>query len=555
MNHKKFRFPKLRHLAVVPVIVSLGLITACATGTAKADGTGSAKKSDQATQQNEEPQPGGNLRFALVSAPVGVDPQQVSTNVSIYIARSLVDSLTDQDPKTGEIVPWLAQSWEINPDHSEFTFHLRDDVTFSDGSALTAQVVKDNLDTIVADLGALAPLANGYLSGYASTDVVDEHTVTVKFTEPNAQFLQATSTLSLGIVSAETLTKTPEERNQGAVVGTGPFVLESYTQDQGAKIVRRDGYNWASESFDHQGEAYLDSVDFSVVPESGVRAGGLASGQFDAIGDALPQDVAQIEAAQGSILTRSNPGVPFVLQFNTTKTPVESVAVRKAIILGVNRQELVDTVLSDQFLPATSVLAANTPGYLDLSADLAFDPDQALSLLAADGWELGEDGLQHKNGQTLTVETVYAPLFSGNQAILELTQQQLRDIGVDLQLRQQTAAQQGETLTSGDYGATYFNSTRAEADILRNFFDTRQRNWSNLAPDSPLDALFAQSLSEPDPVKRAELLATIQREIVDQAYAVPLFELAQSIGVAKDVRGLGFEASSRLKFYDAWLVQ
>src|SRR5699024_8446598 len=217
----------------------------------------------------------------------------------------------------------------------------------------------------------------------------------------------------------------------------------------------------------------------------------------------LPQDVAQIEAAQGSILTRSNPGVPFVLQFNTTKTPVESVAVRKAIILGVNRQELVDTVLSDQFLPATSVLAANTPAYLDLSADLAFDPDQALSLLAADGWELGEDGLQHKNGQTLTVETVYAPLFSGNQAILELTQQQLRDIGVDLQLRQQTAAQQGETLTSGDYGATYFNSTRAEADILRNFFDTRQRNWSNLAPDSPLDALFAQSLSEPDPVKRA----------------------------------------------------
>lgn len=555
MNLKKFRLPKFGALVAIPVVLSLGLLTACATGTAQADGAGGVTGSPQNSQQDSVPQTGGNLRFALVTAPVGVDPQQVSTNVSIYVARSLVDSLTDQDPQTGEILPWLAQSWEINADHSEFTFHLRQDVTFSDGSALTAQVVKDNLDTIATELGALAPLANGYLSSYDSAEVTDEYTVTVRFSEPNAQFLQATSTLSLGIVSAQTLAKTPEERNQGAVVGSGPFVLESYTQDQGAKIVRRDGYNWASAAFDHQGEAYLDSVEFSVVPESGVRAGGLASGQFDATGDALPQDVAQIEAAQGSILTRSNPGVPFILQFNATTTPVDSLAVRKAISLGVNRQELVDTVLSDQFLPATSVLAANTPGYVDLSAELAFNQDQALALLAADGWELGPDGLQHKGEQTLTVEAVYAPLFSGNQAVLELTQQQLREIGVDLQLRQQTPAQQGETLATGNYGATYFNSTRAEGDILRSTFSTTQRNWSHLRPDNNLDILFAQSLSEPDNAKRGELLAAIQREIVDQAYAVPLFELAQSIGVAHNVRGLGFEASSRLKFYDAWLIQ
>lgn len=560
MNHKKFpskksRVPNPRRLIAVPVILALGLLTACATGTAKADGPGIGISDSQQSTQAGQPQVGGNLRFALSSAPTSVDPHQAVTNASIYIARSLVDSLTDQDPTTGEIVPWLAESWEINSDQTEFTFHLRNDVTFADGTALTAQVVKDNFDAIITDLGALASVANGYLSGYESSTAVDEHTLTVTFAEPNAQFLQATSTVSLGIVSADTLTNTPQERNQGAIVGTGPFELESYTQDQGAKIVRRSGYNWASQSFDHQGEAYLDSVDFSVVPESGVRAGGLVSGQFDAAGDALPQDVAQIEAAEGSILTRPNPGIPFVFQFNVTRKPGDSAAVRQAVSLGINRQELVDTVLSDQFLPATSILAANTPGYLDLSAELAYDPQRAASLLAADGWTLADDGILHKDGEPLAVDLVYSPLFSGNQAILELAQQQLREIGVDLQLRQLTGAQQSELITSGDYGATYFNFTRAEADILRTFFDSGLRNYSLLAPNDVLDPLFARSLSEPDPAARAELIADIQREIVDQAYAVPIFELAQSIGVAKHVHGLGFEASSRLKFYDAWLAQ
>ncbi len=539
---------KLRHLVAIPLAVSLVALAGCATGTAQAD------PKETAPSVTASAQPGGDLRFALVSAPTGVDPQQVTTNVSIYIARSLADSLTDQDPTTSEIVPWLAQSWEVNSDQTHFTFKLRQDVTFSDGSALTAQVVKDNFDAIIDDLGALAPLANSYLSGFEGAEVIDEHTVKFTFAEPNGQFLQATSTVSLAIVSPDSLNKSPEERLQGDVAGSGPFVLESYTQDQGAVIVRRDDYNWASPAFDHEGAAYLDSVEFSVVPESGVRAGGLASGQFDAIGDALPQDVAQIEAAGGSILNRSNPGVPFIIQFNLTQAPADDPAVRQAIQVGVNRQELVDTVLSEHFLPATSVLAANTPSYADLSDELAYDPAQAQEILDSQGWVPGADGIREKDGNRLTIDVTYSPLFSGNQAILELTQQQLRDIGVDLQLRQLTAAQQGEALATGDFGAIYYNSTRAEGDILRTSFDARQRNWSHRGP-GVVEGFFDQSLNTPDPAERNEALAQAQREVVAQAYAIPLFEFAQSIGVANDVHGLGFEASSRLKFYDAWLAQ
>ena len=506
-----------------------------------------------ATQDEAAASPGGTLRFALGASPSGVDPQQVGSNVSIYMARQLADSLTDQDPTTGEIVPWLAQSWDVSDDLTTFTFHLRDDVTFSDGTALTATTVKANLDALAGPLGASAPLAASYLEGYTETRVDDEHTVTVVFGAPNAQFLQATSTVSLAILSDATATADPAARLQGEVVGSGPFVLESYTQDQGAVITRRDGYAWASQVSQNQGEAYLDQIDFTVVPESGVRAGGLASDQFDAVGDVLPQDVAQVEGAGGSVLTRTNPGVTFVLQPNVTVAPLDDPAVRRALNLAIDRGQLVDTVLSEAFKPATSVLASTTPGYADLSDDLTFDAAKAEQLLDGAGWATGADGIREKDGTKLSVDVVYAPLFTGSQAVLELTQQQLRAVGVDLVLRQVTPADQQAVLTSGDYDTYYYNVTRADADILRTQFSSTGRNVNKRAADDVLDPLLEKQLATADPQARADLVAQAQQEIVDEALAIPLFELAQSIGVAGDVHGVAFDASSRLLFHDAWI--
>ncbi|MCR6648600.1 MAG: ABC transporter substrate-binding protein [Cellulomonas sp.] len=529
------------------------LLAACSSGSG--DPAAGPATSATSTPDTATATPGGTLRFALGASPSGVDPQQVGSNVSIYIARQLADSLTDQDPATGEIVPWLATSWDVSDDLTTFTFHLRDDVTFSDGTPLTATTVKANLDALAGPLGASAPLAASYLGGYTETRVDDEHTVTVVFGAPNAQFLQATSTVSLAILSDATATADPAARLQGEVVGSGPFVLESYTQDQGAVITRRDGYAWASEVSQNQGEAYLDQIDFTVVPESGVRAGGLASDQFDAVGDVLPQDVAQVEGAGGSVLTRTNPGVTFVLQPNVTVAPLDDPDVRQALNVAIDRQQLVDTVLSDAFKPATSVLASTTPGYTDLSDDLAFDAAKAEQLLDGAGWTTGTDGIREKDGAKLSVDVVYAPLFTGSQAVLELAQQQLRAVGVDLVLRQLTPADQQAVLTSGDYDTYYYNVTRADADILRTQFSSAGRNVNKRAADDVLDPLLDSQLATADPAARADLVAQAQQEIVGEALAIPLFELAQSIGVAGDVHGVAFDASSRLLFHDAWIEQ
>ncbi len=251
------------------------------------------------------PRPGGTVHYGLSLAPTCSDPAQSSTNQTLYVTRQIVDSLTDQDPATGEIRPWLADRWEVSPDARTFTFHLHPGVTFSDGTALTATSVQKNFDAVVNTLtGAKAPLAASYLAGYTGTTVPDPLTAEVRFAEPNAQFLQASSTPQLGILSEATTAKPAEQRCLGDDIGSGPFVYTDYRQGSSATLAKRAGYDWGSAVFGHRGEAYLDGIEFRVVPESGVRTGSLSSGQLDAISDALPQDVPLIEGSGGTAWQR-----------------------------------------------------------------------------------------------------------------------------------------------------------------------------------------------------------------------------------------------------------
>lgn len=148
--------------------------------------------------------------------------------------------------------------------------------------------------------------------------MVDPLTVRVKFEQPNAQFLQASSTFSLGIESSASVKKSPQEKCTKGVVASGPFVLKEYVPNQSTTLTKRTGYNWGSSLWNKKGEAYLDSLVFKVVPEAGVRTGSLQSGQVDAIGSVGKADEAAPKAAGVNLQARANPGVVFNLGLNTT---------------------------------------------------------------------------------------------------------------------------------------------------------------------------------------------------------------------------------------------
>lgn len=502
-----------------------------------------------------DPQAGGALRYGLSQPPTCADPAQAASNQTIYVARQVVDSLTDQDPETGEIVPWLAESWDIGENATQFTFRLKEGVTFSDGTPLTATAVQKNFDAIVNTLGGVkASQAVGYLAGYTGTTVIDEHTAQVNFSEPNAPFLQATASHQLGLLSESDTTKSAEERCTGDLSGTGPFVYEDYQQDKSATLVKRTGYSWGSDTFGHDGEAYLDRIEFTIVPESGVRTGALASGQLDAVSDALPQDAPQIEGAGGRILTTPNPGLPFGFQPNVSRGVLTDPAVRAALIPAIDRQELVDTVLGPDFRPATGTLASATAGYVALD-DVAFDPREAETILDAAGWVPGEDGIRVKDGQRLSFPVLFSAVFAGNQAILELVQQQLRAVGIDLQLDLVSGPENTARQGAGDYDSSYYNSTRADGDILRTAFGLDGRNLNKRPPIPELDDVLERQLSATDPAERTALIEHAQQLVLDNGLWIPTVELSQAIGAGPAVAGVNFDASARLQFFDTWLSE
>lgn len=521
-------------------LMAATLLSAC--GSDDAGGSGDAGP----------PQPGGTLRYGLSQAPTCSDPAQGASNQTIYVTRQVVDSLTDQDPKTGDITPWLADSWEISPDAKSFTFKLKDGVTFSDGTPVTADSVKKNFDAIGTLGAAKAPLASSYLSGYTGTTVVDPLTAQVNFAQPNAQFLQATSTSQLGLQADATVGQSAEQRCLGTNIGSGPFTYANWQQDRSVSLAKRVGYNWSSPVFAHSGEAYLDAIDFTVIPESGVRTGSLSSDQLDAVSDALPQDAPQIEAVGGEVLTTPNPGVPFGLQPNVSRGVLADPVVRQAIIPAINRQELIDTVLGEDFKVATGALAANTPGYKDLSSQVTFDQDKAKSILDGAGWVEGGDGIREKGGQKLSFTLSFSAVFAGNQAILELVQQQLKQVGVDMKLGLVSTPEFTALQGSGNYDAVYYNSTRADGDILRTTFGLESRNLNKRGPIPALDDALTAQLAATDKTQRDGYLATAQEQIISNGLWIPTTELSQIIGKSPKTEDLKFDASARLVFFDTW---
>lgn len=529
-----------RRFAVAALLSVSALALAACGGGAAADDSGASGT----------PAAGGSATFAVSSDAGCVDPQQVGSNDGIWSTRQVVDSLTDQDPETGEIVPWLAESWEINGDATAFTFHLHEGATFSDGSPVDAAAVKANLDRI-PDLGARGGLPKGYLAGYAGTTVVDPLTATVTFAQPNAQFLQATSTHSLGLLSPATVSLSDDERCK-AVVGSGPFVLDSYTPDQSLVLTKRDGYGWGSSLWQHDGEAYLDEITFQFVPESGVRAGSLQSGEVDAISSIGPQDEAAFTGSDIVLQDRSNPGVVFNLGFNNANPIIADPAVREAISLSIDRQQIVDTVYTSQTKPATSILAATTPYYESQEDLLANDPQQAATLLEDAGWQKGPDGVYAKDGQKLTLTISWNAIISTNKPALELIQQQTAKAGIDLQLKEMQTSESAAVLASGDYEIYWYNVTRADPDILRSQYATQGANRHKL-PASELDDVLKKQGATGDPTDRADYVAQAQQLIVENYYAVPIVELTTVLAHGPNIHQITYDASSRIQLFDTWV--
>lgn len=541
--HASFR--PLRRASVAAA--AIGLLASVAAGCGS-----SGSSSGSSGGAAGSPVKGGTLQWALANDPLSLSPWGGgSGNDQLYVTRQLFDSLTEQDPATGKVLPFLATKWTSNSDATQFTFTLRSGVTFSDGTKLTPQVVAGNFDEI-AKVGAAATWVVNDFVGYAGSTVTGPNTLTVKFKHPNAPFPQELS--GVGIVGPNTLKVPYDDWATGkGLVGSGPFTLQSYTQGQSVVLARRDGYGWGPSDRKNSGAAYLSGIHFKITPEPSVRTGVLTSGQVQAIDNVQPQDISSLQGGKFTLLTKANPGVTFGLSFVQNSPAMQSLPVRQAIEDAINPTAIRNAVLTPAYAVATSPLSSDTVGYVNLAKDITYNPARARKLLTSAGWVPGPGGIRAKDGKPLSLSLGWINNFAPNQNALQLLQAELKQIGVQVTLQTGDVPQFQSNLRAGKYNLAWSNLSNSNAAVLRTQFSKTATNFYKIN-DPVLENDFAREYASPDVSTQNSYAAKAQERLLTQVDTVPVFQLTTVLATSTKVHGVEFGADGRLaQLTDAWI--
>lgn len=508
---------------------------------------------------------GGELVYLEQQAHTNLYPPAGGFYPNGGVLNQITDKLTYQDPKTLEIEPWIAQSWSINDNATEFTFKLRSGVSFSDGTPLDAAAVAKNFDTYGLGNKALKLPVSEVINNYERSEVLDPLTVKFYFSKPSPGFLQGTSVIGSGLVSLATLARPFEELGDATrIIGSGPFVVERETLGKELLLRARADYNWGPSKHAHQGRARLDSIRFVVTPEDSVRIGALLSGQAGLIRQVQAYDEKRVQDQKFQIYAPSTRGVNNSIAFRPDNPLVADLRVRQALLHGTNTAEVVQTLFSANYPQATSVVAQSAAGYVDLAAQLKFDPEKSQRLLDEAGWTLGSQGLRQKDGQDLVLTAYEALPQPQNKETLQLVAQQWGKLGVKLNVLAGDAGSRiVDSLDPAKTPVTPGMVGRADADVIKSYFYPSNRNALlqkggvsqkvNSFVDDKLNGLLDAIAAETDSAQRLQLTSDVQRYLIAQAYVIPIFEEPQAFAGATWVQDVGFEAVGRPSFYATWL--
>ena len=550
-------------LKVLSVIVLIGLmLTACGGSAPATEKPAASEPTAVATEApvaaTEAPAvSSGILTIGIANEPETLDPGDAVYVQEQFMLMNLFDSLLSVAPD-GSLHPGLATAWQPNADFSEFTFTLRQDVKFHDGTAFKADAVKASFDHIMSD----AVLESGGKSllqdhQYVETVVVDDYTATVKFGASYPMFLRDAGRQWLGISSPAALAKYGTDYGRNPV-GTGPFKFVQWDAQSQIVIERNPDYNWGPEFAAHTGPALIDQVIFRLLPEAATRLTAFETGEILIVSEPPALDaVAMADSGKAAIQTFAQPGVPAILMINTTKAPTDDLNVRKAMILAVNQAELAQTAFQSLGLPATSVISPTTWGYDERAATLySYNLDEAKKLLETSGWvDANGDGIREKNGEKLSIDWPDNPAWS--EAFNELLSGYLTDAGFDMQYRSMDDGAQYEELLAGNYSLVYMYWTRPDPSPLRSMFHSENIGggaWTNFKNDA-LDAALADGSTQIDETRRKQDYINAQNIIMENALVLPMFTVNTSYLIAPAVQGFTFDLEGYPWIYDIAIAQ
>lgn len=505
---------------------------------------------------------GGTLRVSAASDAGSFDIHALSNGNMQWMGRILYDCLLAQDEQ-GNVSPWLAKSWDISEDGKTYTFHLRDDVTFSDGEKFNAAALQVNLEHM-RDPATKSPLAAAYIAPYTGGKVIDEYTFEAHLREPYTPFLDVLAQSWLGMISPKQIREAPKTIAEHPI-GSGPFVLQSYTRDQGAVFVKRQGYHWAPPVTRHVGEAYLDRIELSYVPEAMIRFTALESGQSDFALDAPPQNASAIRANPELVLrSRIRKGNPSrSMTFNVAQPPFDDLLVRRAVAKAIDREGLAWISGFGEFIAKADFLAANTRFYQPSNDALAYDPKAADALLDQAGWT-GRDaqGYRTRNGERLraTLLTYDNPAFPASVSVA--IQADLKKVGFEMPIEMLPLTRVTERRYAGRFqalAAGYWHTNTPDGLFIlyhSQSISTAKLIGQNVGNfrDAEVDRVLSAARQSRDPAQLRQLYARAQKRLTETVPAVPSVESQVLAAYRREVKGVIFDTSHNVPYFTSvWL--
>lgn len=350
------------------------------------------------------------LTMAAAAQPETLDPQLTAATSSFQTTKSLYDTLVEVDP-AGEIVPGLAESWEVAEDGLSITFRLRGGVSFHDGTAFDSADVAATLARL-QDEATASPKASEFAS-IVAVETPDAQTAVLRLSDPSPALLASLASGWGAMLPSE---KIAEGYDFGNVpVGTGPFTLAEWVRDSYLRLERFEGY--------YRGAVPLRSVTIRFVQDSAVQLQGLLTGDFDIIDTVAAADEAAVERDPNLELVREPSGLVLVAALNNRRPYLDDVRVRQALNYAVDKQTVLDVAYAGG-TPVGTFMEAGSPWYPEGLEPYPYDPEQARALLA-------EAGVPEDWTLDIALPQPYEAHIQAGQVIQDM----LSEVGVQSEIR------------------------------------------------------------------------------------------------------------------------
>jgi peptide/nickel transport system substrate-binding protein len=422
--------------------------------------------------------------------------------------------------------PMLAKSWKVSDDGLTWTFQLRDDVKFHDGTALTAEMAKNSLERTFKKAVSFKTLP------LKEIKVSDKYTLVIATTKPFAPLIGYLASDASAIVAPASLNENDEMVKP---VGTGPFKFDSWVSKESITAVKFDDY-WGT-------KPKIEKVVYLAVPEGKTRETMLRAGEADLawllspdVGQALKKDPAF------TVITQTRVGRVNQLMLNTKKSPLDDVNVRNAIKIAINRDLICKSLMEGLVQPAAGPLPSGHPWANQNIKPFAYDLEKAKSLLEEAGWSDSDgDGVREKGGKKLEVGLFTYSTRPDLPPIAEALKDQLGKLGIKVTINILDSAAITAQAKAGKVDIYLISRSILwnndpdswAADFLA---DSTYQNYMNFAP-ADVVSLINNGRETMDNAERKKIYDELQERVLKDAPVVYITYYTNVAAVKSDVKG------------------